>query len=162
MTEDLESGAYGIKVADFGYSCCSTTDDDLLLVPQTRPWEAPEWHHRFFAVLDAKRMDIYSFGLLCLWLFFKGKPVDPGTSQPTLDMAFSGQSRAAVDRLDLLKREDNLLWYAQEWLKGEDMPEHTRSSLSTVFRGTICKDPKQRTITWDDIIEVLCDKEGFM
>ena len=44
--------------------------DHLIHMPRSRGWNAPEWHHRGFTYRDAEKMDVYSFGLLCLWLFF--------------------------------------------------------------------------------------------
>ncbi|CAD6584160.1 MAG: hypothetical protein ASARMPRED_001618 [Alectoria sarmentosa] len=65
-TED--SAAYVAQVTDFGYSTMHT--DHLIHMPRSRGWNAPEWHHRGFTYRDAEKMDVYSFGLLCLWLFF--------------------------------------------------------------------------------------------
>lgn len=33
-------------------------------------WTHHEWHHNYYEVGEAKKMDAYSFGLLCLWLMF--------------------------------------------------------------------------------------------
>ena len=61
------SAAYVAQVADFGYSTIHT--DHPICTPRSRGWTAPEWHHRGFKYLDAEKIDVYSFGLLCLWLF---------------------------------------------------------------------------------------------
>ena len=37
-------------------------------LPKSKPWFAPEYHHRGFKLYMAQRMDIYSFGMLCLWI----------------------------------------------------------------------------------------------
>lgn len=59
------------KVTDFESSCMYNSDNDLLTLGKTVPWEAPEWHDRYLEVRKAKRMDVYSFGLLCFWTIFK-------------------------------------------------------------------------------------------
>lgn len=39
-------------------------------MPSSKPWAAPEHHHRGFEQSQLFKMDIYSFGMLCLWLLF--------------------------------------------------------------------------------------------
>lgn len=58
------------RVADFGYSTWLGGTDDLIYMPRSLHWTAPEWHHRAFNRASAFKMDVYSFGLLCLWLLF--------------------------------------------------------------------------------------------
>jgi serine/threonine protein kinase len=65
-----ECGALVPKLADFGYSTMSLSDMPIYL-PKSKPWTAPEHHHRGFNMLSARRMDVYSFGMLCLWLLFR-------------------------------------------------------------------------------------------
>ena len=61
------AAAYVAQVIDFGYSTLRT--DQPINMPRSHGWTAPEWHHRGFNYADAEKMDVYSFGLLCLWLF---------------------------------------------------------------------------------------------
>lgn len=58
------------RVTDFGYSTWLGGADDMVFMPRTLHWTAPEWHHRGITSTSAVKMDIYSFGLLCLWLLF--------------------------------------------------------------------------------------------
>lgn len=39
-------------------------------MPRSVPWSAPEHHNRYFNPQAAKAMDVYSFGMMCLWLIF--------------------------------------------------------------------------------------------
>ena len=55
------------KLADFGCSVLGANGDELVLLPKSKPWFAPEHHGRFFKLHMAQRTDIYSFGMLCLW-----------------------------------------------------------------------------------------------
>ena len=55
------------KLADFGCSVLGANGDELVRLPKSAPWFAPEHHRRFFKLHMAQRMDIYSFGMLCLW-----------------------------------------------------------------------------------------------
>ena len=76
------TGETTIKVADFGYSTFAAsetfaTDGGLsqggaarVYLPKSRPWNAPEHHFGEFTVSEAKKTDVYSFGMLCLWVLF--------------------------------------------------------------------------------------------
>ncbi len=61
-----------IKVADFGYSTRWASTNDLIQMPRSEPWTALEWHHRGFTPAQAKLFDVYSFGMLVLWLLSYG------------------------------------------------------------------------------------------
>ena len=63
-------GQYVARVADFGYSTLFGGVDGPVFVPRSPHWTAPEWHHRAICSASAARMDVYSFGMLCLWLLF--------------------------------------------------------------------------------------------
>jgi len=58
------SDGFVAKVIDFGYSCFGTTESELVNVACTEPWEAPEHGDQFFQFSSARKMDIYSFGML--------------------------------------------------------------------------------------------------
>jgi serine/threonine protein kinase len=59
-----------LKVIDFGYSCFSMREGDLVLVTGTPLWCAPENNGDEVTVNEAKRMDVYSFALVCCWILF--------------------------------------------------------------------------------------------
>ena len=42
------SEIFTAKVADFGYSTVHATRNDLVQMPESLHWTAPEWHHRGF------------------------------------------------------------------------------------------------------------------
>jgi len=67
-----ESDKVVARVTDFGYSTYFA-GENLIYMPRSMPWDAPEHHHRGFSHYQAMKMDIYSFGMLCLWLIFKEK-----------------------------------------------------------------------------------------
>ena len=46
----------------------NTKAGDLIQMPKSLHWVAPEWHHRGFSLTQAKKMDVYSLGLLVLWI----------------------------------------------------------------------------------------------
>lgn len=58
------------KVADFGFA--TVASNDKIDVATSTPWVAPEVGSRDGHTLEqAKKTDIYSFGMLCLWVLFR-------------------------------------------------------------------------------------------
>lgn len=62
-----------MSISDFGCSSFWESSEDLVVLPVTRPWTAPEWHHRPVTAKEAQRMDVFSFGILFLWLLLQGE-----------------------------------------------------------------------------------------
>lgn len=58
------------QVTDFGYSCMGAKENDIVYLPVSRDWCAPEYHDRGIELHKAKKMDIYSFAMVCLWVLF--------------------------------------------------------------------------------------------
>lgn len=72
ISEDKD-GSYTAKIADLGYSVLLPGDSDHGYMPRSVPWEAPEQHDRGHLFSEMVKMDIYSFGLVCLWVLFNEK-----------------------------------------------------------------------------------------
>lgn len=76
------NGEFYVKLCDFGFSTLFASEQiSPVDLPISTPWHAPGLDDTQFglSVLEAKRADIYSVGLVCLWLVFgKGvaKPAD--------------------------------------------------------------------------------------
>jgi serine/threonine protein kinase len=62
---------YAAKIADFGYSCFDRIGNGRVYPPKSEPWCAPDWHHRGFSITIAKRRDIFSLGMLYLWVLLE-------------------------------------------------------------------------------------------
>ena len=62
------SEVFFARVTDFGYSTIYTKPGNPIQMPKSLHWVAPEWHHRGFSLTQAKKMDVYSLGLLVLWI----------------------------------------------------------------------------------------------
>jgi serine/threonine protein kinase len=62
------AGDYVPKVTDFGYSTVNI-DDGLINLPISTPWVHPEQHRNGYSFPSATKMDVYSFGMLCFWIF---------------------------------------------------------------------------------------------
>jgi len=95
------TGKTTVKVADFGYSTLAPTEllatgegldpggTARVFLPKSRPWNAPEHHFGEFTVTGAKLTDIYSFGMLCLWILFGSAQTECMTKSILFD-AFTG------------------------------------------------------------------------
>lgn len=121
-------GQYVARVADFGYSTMFSGVDGLVFMPQSSHWTAPEWHHRAICSTSAVRMDVYSFGMLCLWLLFYhgGKTVH----------------RKIHEDLELVKEPLNL---AHHFVIGlTDVSDEQRHLLRQLFELSLAMDPAKR------------------
>ena len=133
------SGSYTAKVADFGYSYQYASDDDLVELPVSRPWNAPEWHHRAFKPLDAIKMDVYSFGMLCLWCLFQDNEGYPG--------------RTSIEEL---KSNDTLRVLAQELIVVmTGLCDKQKRDLDRLFNLTLVRDPQGRAAKFTQLLPLL-------
>jgi hypothetical protein len=155
-----EPSVFGLKVTDFGYSCYGSVDEDIVQLPCSQPWEAPEYHPRWFTLAAAKKMDMYSFGLLCLWLLFPGEVLKTHLGEINLDLAFGGQKGEPQEQLEILKHEGSILDSAMELLsRHSDLNEGICSRLRSLFNLLLQLDPAERAATMHPFIELLCEDE---
>lgn len=73
-----------MRVTDFGFACIGANEDSLVQLPYSPLWTAPDHHGRYFRIQDAKKMDVYSYVLLCYWILIS--KLDTGNSLLGLDM----------------------------------------------------------------------------
>ena len=108
------------KVADFGYSTLATGESEKVLFPKSRPWNAPEHHFGGFKVEEAKKTDVYSFGILCLCILFGNRLSDcPQTTADGVTGLISFDVpyfRSGPTLLERLKYEDRLESIANQLL----------------------------------------------
>ena len=76
-----------VKVADFGYSTLTVGESGKVFLPKSRPWNAPEHHFGEFNAQEAKKTDVYSFCMLCLWLLFGNRLSELSERNFQLDFA---------------------------------------------------------------------------
>lgn len=75
---------YSTKLADFGWSCFERVPGGKVFIPKSKLLFAPKWHHREVSIEFAKRMEIFSLGMLCLWIILQHivhKLSEPGYNQ---------------------------------------------------------------------------------
>ncbi|KUL90028.1 hypothetical protein ZTR_02801 [Talaromyces verruculosus] len=156
---DVEHDSVSVVLADFGFSAFSNTDDDLVYLPRSEPWEAPELHGRAFRLADAQKTDIYSFGLLCLWLFLRNVDMtDLGFPRTKIGNAFSGTDLDAFAAIQELKRDtdDAMLIRALRLLRGfTSMRNDLKHRLEQVFRMTLVRIPSERNTTMENLVDIL-------
>lgn len=147
-----------IKIADFAFACFGASEDEPLKVSRTEPWDAPEWHPRYFTLKDAQKMDIYSFGLLCLWVFFCHEDMDELGPDITVGMAFSGQDPGLTAKVQALKRDGNALLECAFRLTKQtlDIKEDTRDNLLKALSLALQSDPNKRQPTMEAFVSLLC------
>jgi hypothetical protein len=148
-----EDGKPLAKVIDFAYSCLGQGNKDRVYLPQTSQWVmAPEWHPRGFQVDSAKTLDVFSFGMLCAWVLFRGE--------------FSRQAgkveKGTVENLLLeLKKREQLLEAIVSIIRTADIgSEELQGRLEKFFSTTIAHDPIQRECNFLALISLLEQQES--
>jgi len=128
------------KVTDFGYSTLFSTDNHSITMPESGIWTAPERHHREILPREARKMDAYSFGMLCLWLLFFNK-------ETNRDRNFEK---------DLEDSQKKVSDYASELLRASsNLDNREKNDMQKVFKSTIVKDSAERTANFDELLQLL-------
>jgi serine/threonine protein kinase len=136
-----ETGNYVARVADFGYSTRFCDPNDVVSMPKSMPWNAPEHHHRGFSILRAKKMDVYSFGALCFWLLFER----PGLSISSPATGPTSERRENLKDLFMGHNNEGLLNLALSLVAEEDSLNGDISTrLINFFKASLTKDPEDR------------------
>jgi serine/threonine protein kinase len=99
------------KVIDFGFSCFGATDEDLVELPFTEKWSAPEWDGGEFPIWQAKKADIYTFTLVCKWILGCKSDDDSNLSddsgEPCASKYLQGMFKLGLNR-DPTRRPGNI------------------------------------------------------
>lgn len=147
-------------ISDFGYSTISDYGDDgaSILLPHSRHWSAPEHTYDAVTFEDARKMDVYSMGLLCLWLLFyddvsgsAALPLD-GTDDE-IHQYFPCSWNASIDEWTQSKRIDGLisLLMTARKTKGDEL----RVNIGQLLLRMLDPSPKTRLPSLDEVTEVL-------
>lgn len=122
----------------------ATDSSQLIYVPKSDPWYAPEHHHRGFSFPHAKKMDIFSFGLFCLWFLF----YDPEADSPNRSLL---KEQKSANQLPLFVRT----------LLANMVPPETFSisNLERFFDSALAHLPEERASDLDEILQLLGPKQ---
>jgi serine/threonine protein kinase len=161
--KSVESGIYGVKITDFGYSSFGSSEDDEVKLPLSTPWEAPEYHDRWFPLKAAKRLDVYSFGLLALWLLFRDKTlILDNDIEVKISDAFTDDGRAEMANLQHSKRKGTLLpAILQLTSQKADLTDHQRQTFDQLFTLSLELAPEKRATDMRPFVELLCKSENL-
>ena len=149
------------KVADFGFATCFQSEDDLVSIPISVPWNAPEHHGGRFRPEQAKQMDVFSFGMLCFWLLFavgslSNLPLHPGTIPESGQLVTFDPCKPEKNLLQLWKRNNKLVdWIC--WLVCEDVhnDDNTKKRLIRFFQSTLTLASRLRCTDFEQLVGLL-------
>jgi len=160
------TGKTVVKVTDFGYSTLVAgetlaTSEPLavgqlpapgqagrVFLPKSRPWNAPEHHYGEFTVAEAQKTDVYSFGLLCIWVLF-GKLLQ-NTTEYTFDA-----SNGPLTSLEQLKHDDKMEQIANQWMESVPLNAEQRTRLKEFFSLAVPRNPEKRTFDVEKLVGLL-------
>ena len=129
------------RVADFGFSTTFNSQSTVFM-PKSGHWTAPEWHHRGFKPASAMKMDVYSLGVLSLWLTFYE---DQGHKSQSFPEYLTSRIRSPPDLKETV-------------LETSGMNENAKVDLVEFFNATLARDADQRTLDLTKCISLLTQK----
>lgn len=146
------------KIADFGFSA-DFTKDRLSPLPRSIPWTAPEHNFQKFSHTTSHKADIFSFGMLVLWLLFRERLLEmsststvwPGSVE---DIEISktksyGSLPAELRLLEQLKSINELINVSHSLVDSTVNFDHQRKcNLRVLFSLTLGRDPGQRAVSF--------------
>lgn len=136
-------------------------ESEVVYLPGSTPWNAPELHHRGFELPQAKKTDIYSFGMLCLWVLFKDDLPYAKTLIETREKADLGSFDGGLTEADMvialekLKKQDKMGDLVGELVEGCALCDEEKVSLKEAFRKILSHDPGERISDLREWLEYL-------
>jgi len=147
------TGKISVKVTDFGYSTLASGAEGGVFLPKSKPWNAPEHHWGEFKVPDAKKADIYSFGLLCLWVLFGSIPSPQSSTEYTFDT-----STGLCTLLELFEESDKVEHIACRLVESVQLAgwnAYHMTRLKEFFSLTVPVRPRNRTSDLEKLVNLL-------
>lgn len=142
------SGAYMARVTDFGYSSRFSSEDDRFALPRSEPWSAPEVTRaaQKFKPSQARKADVFSFAMLCLWLLFSKHSCGNFQFPEALQLLDGPATSLDTENfLNELKQIDKLHVFALNALDtGMDLDESKIALLANLFTSCLCTNPEER------------------
>lgn len=165
-----EHGAFIANVTDFGYSTRYISEEQRIRLPKSIPWNAPENDRsaREWKPSEARKTDIYSFGLLCFWLLFEPylcglKPLPQGSNSEWSQHinTSSSLSNRAVASMAALKDNGCLTMCSRNLLS--ENPDHDvvlpqLLAIEDFLASSLRNEPEARTAR----IQRLADELNFI
>lgn len=146
-------GSFTVKIADFGFSVRDVQDNTRIVFPKSPPWDAPECNkYPEFTSAQAVKADVFSFGMLCLWVMFEeylsGVLSLPGVLQLAINTPQIYEDKyRSVEVLDNIKKRRSLVQLASELVMAEaSLDMERKHALQQFFTGCLADDPQSRDI----------------
>lgn len=158
-----EDSRFLAKITDFGFSNCFQDDNELISMPKSEPWNAPEHHNSEFLPEQAKQMDVYSFGMLCFWLLFEAGssfalPVpQDGIQEIDQFMSFEqGQPELSLLQLWKSNGDNELLELVHRLVRQDErFDSDIKNRLMQFFKLTLAFDPQLRSTGFREPLNLL-------
>jgi serine/threonine protein kinase len=131
------------KLTDLGYSCFATNDDDIVRPPYSRIWAAPEYHHRGCTFREAKKLDVFAFGMTVVYLLFQKRVWDYfiSTERP--------EKISSLKQGPLLERAKKVI------LECSHFDSQRASSLCRFMSRSLSPMPEDREESVENLIDIL-------
>ncbi len=151
------------KLIDFGYSCYGMEDEDEVQIGGTPLWSPPEHTGEKVTVHSAKKMDVYSFGLVCYWiLFFDTISVDARAEGGSEKLPAGSHSRKnsyrSLERLKNLERPEEAI--SEIISRDSAFTEQQSLLLQRLLTKALYKSPCDRPHDWYEFMLVIRQLQG--
>ncbi|KAI1120470.1 kinase-like protein [Nemania abortiva] len=155
-----ESEKCEAKLIDFGFSnTLSAISDDAhhrIRLPLSAPWNAPE-HDRLlreWTSTQAMETDLYSFGMLCLWVLFEPYLSGSIAVCPPRDVNYNIKPGSSIWNLGTIKH--TVQAFAQDLVDLDTtLKENERVILKEFFAKSLSLNPTERDISIHDLLDGL-------
>ena len=163
FTKSSDSCDAVAKIIDFGYSCFGMEDDDMVRITGTPLWCAPENIGGDVSILDAKKMDMYSFALVCCWiLFFDTVSLNNEIGDRMEELSIKEKPRKKmyrfIQRLKNAEKPEKLI--SEVISQSAFLLKQNTTPLQKLLTQALCKNPSGRLYDWSEFISVLTSLQG--
>ena len=133
-----DNGKFLPKLCDFGYAALMAGSDAMRLAT-TWPWYAPEAEYTWsFNFTSAQKTDIYSFGVVCMWILFR-----PVVSHLDVNV----EALTPLQWIEALRRGGDLIAEAINMVESIPLTDkRQRSRLQQFFQRALADVPENRSI----------------
>jgi serine/threonine protein kinase len=145
ITNDAQ-GRPKAQLIDFGYSCFGSTDDDLVWLPFSPPFTAPEHEWKEYALSAGKHMDVYSLGMTVAYLIFQPHwpLINPRVGGEAAGSSTDGMEDAA-NQLEPCKKQISVVDIIADVIQATDLDLRMISpGISTFLALTLASEPSER------------------
>jgi hypothetical protein len=155
---------YSARVTDFGYSTRLASEDEDIPMPKSWPWYAPEYR-LYCNQAQGRKMDIFSFGMLCLWVMFEKylsatAPLPQEALWAEQYLPNKTEKNQSKRFLEELKNTDKLVLFAQQLVTAErDLVDSQKQALRKMFGASLPCSPDERAADLKQLVICLTSTE---